>query len=67
MMLDEREVGTTEIQTTSYVYAGETVIPVHELEEGQRRQLATWLKERYLSALFQGQAEIQSEEDLTNC
>lgn len=67
MMLDEREVGTTEIQTTSYVYAGETAIPVQSLEEGQRRQLATWLKERYLSELFQGQAEIQSEEDLTNC
>lgn len=67
MMLDEREVGTTKIQTTSYVYAGETAIPVQALEEGQRRQLATWLKERYLSELFQGQAEIQSEEDLTNC
>lgn len=61
------EVNTTEIQTTSYVYAGETAIPVQTLEEGQRRKLATWLKERYLNALFQGQAEIRSEEDLTNC
>lgn len=43
----------------SYVYMGETAVPAQTLEDGQRRQLATWLKERYLGALFQGQAEIQ--------
>lgn len=58
-MLDEWEVGTTELQTMSYVYMGETAVPAQTLEDGQRRQLATWLKERYLGALFQGQAEIQ--------
>lgn len=63
-MLGEWEVGTTELQTTSYIYAGETGVPVQELDEGERRQLATWLKEQYLSELFQGQAEIQH---LTNC
>lgn len=67
MLLDEWEVGTTEIQTTSCVYAGETAISVQALEEGQRRQLAAWLEEKYLSILFQVQTEIQSEEDLTNC
>lgn len=52
----------------SYVYMGETAVPAQTLEDGQRRQLGTWLKERYLNALFQGQAEIQpTEEDLTNC
>lgn len=50
----------------SYVYAGETAIPVQALEEGQRRQLAAWLEEKYLSILFQGQTEIQLEENLTN-
>lgn len=55
--------GTTELQTTSYVYVGERAVPVQTLEDGQRRQLATWLKEKYLSAIFQGQAEIQPTED----
>lgn len=65
MMLDEWEVGTTVIQTTSYA-AGETAIPVQALEEGQRRQLAAWLKKRYLSGALSGAGEIQPEVDLTN-
>lgn len=58
MMLDEWEVGTTEIQATSYAYAGETVIPVQALEKGQRRQLAAWLKERYLGVLLRGKQKF---------
>lgn len=45
-----------EIKTVSYVHVGDKLVNTEDLNKEQKRKLATWLKCRYLSALFQGKA-----------
>ena len=47
-----------EIRTVSFVHIGEELVNTDDLDDDQRRRLATWLKTSYLNALFQGKAEF---------
>lgn len=47
-----------EIQTVSFVHIGGELVNTDDLNDDQRRRLATWLKTTYLNALFQGKAEF---------
>jgi len=56
-----------EIRTVSFVHIGDELVNTDDLNDEQRRRLATWLKTTYLNTLFQGKAkffESNSEEDL---
>ncbi len=44
------------IHTVSYVHIGDKLVNTDELDDDQRRRLATWLKTTYLNTLFQGKA-----------
>lgn len=48
-----------EIRTISYVHRGEAPVDTASLSEGQRQELAAWLKSTYLNALLRGRAVIQ--------
>lgn len=47
-----------EIRTVSFVHIGDELVNTDDLNEEQRRKLATWLKTTYLNALFRGKAEF---------
>lgn len=47
-----------EIRTVSFVHIGEELVNTDDLDDGQRRRLAVWLKTTYLNTLFQGKAEF---------
>lgn len=47
-----------EIKTVSFVHIGEELVNTDDLNDEQRRKLATWLKITYLNTLFRGRAEF---------
>ena len=47
-----------EIRTVSFVHIGDELVNTDDLDDDQRRRLATWLKTTYLNTLFQGTAEF---------
>ena len=47
-----------EIKTASFVHIGDELVNTEELNDEQRRRLATWLKTTYLNTLFKGKAEF---------
>ena len=47
-----------EIKTVSFVHIGDKLVNTDDLNDEQRRRLATWLKTTYLNALFQGKAKF---------
>lgn len=47
-----------EIRTVSFVHIGDELVDTDELNDDQRRRLATWLKITYLNTLFRGKAEF---------
>lgn len=47
-----------EIRTVSFVHIGDELVNTDDLNDDQRRRLATWLKTTYLNTLFQGKAEF---------
>ena len=47
-----------EIKTVSFVHIGDELVNTDDLDDEQRRILATWLKTTYLNALFQGKVEF---------
>ena len=47
-----------EIRTASFVHIGDKLVNTDDLDDDQRRRLATWLKTTYLNTLFQGKAEF---------
>ncbi len=47
-----------EIRTVSLVHIGDELVNTDNLDDEQRRRLATWLKTTYLNTLFQGKAEF---------
>ncbi len=47
-----------EIKTESFVHIGDELVNTDDLNDEQRRRLATWLKTTYLNTLFQGRAEF---------
>ena len=47
-----------EIRTVSFVHIGDELVNTDDLDDDQRRRLATWLKTTYLNTLFQGKAEF---------
>lgn len=47
-----------EIKTVSYVHIGDKLVRMDDLDEEQRRKIATRLKITYLNALFRGKAEF---------
>ena len=53
------------IKTVSYVHVGDKLVNTKDLNEEQRRTLATWLKITYLNALFEGEATFCCEEEKT--
>lgn len=46
------------IRTVSFVHIGDELVNTDDLNDEQRRRLATWLKITYLNTLFQGKAEF---------
>lgn len=46
------------IRTASFVHIGDELVNTDDLNDEQRRRLATWLKTTYLNTLFQGKAEF---------
>lgn len=47
-----------EIKTVSFVHIGDELVNTDDLNDEQRRKLATWLKTTYLNELFRGKAEF---------
>ena len=47
-----------EIRTVSFVHIGDELVNTDDLDDDQRRRLATWLKTTYLNTLFHGKAEF---------
>ena len=47
-----------EIRTVSFVHIGDELVNTDDLDDEQRRRLATWLKTTYLNALCRGKAEF---------
>ena len=45
-----------EIRTVSFVHIGDELVNTDDLNDDQRRRLATWLKTTYLNTLFRGKA-----------
>lgn len=59
-----------EIRTVSFVHMGDQLVNTDNLDDDQRRRLATWLKTTYLNTLFQGKAvffESSGEEGCQEC
>lgn len=59
-----------EIRTASFVHIGDKLVNTDDLDDDQRRRLATWLKTTYLNTLFQGKAkffESSGEGDCKEC
>ena len=52
-----------EIRTESFVHVGDKFRNTKDLNDDQRRILATWLKITYLNALFEGEATFYCEEE----
>lgn len=51
-------VKSREIRTQSFVHIGDELVNTDDLDDDQRRRLATWLKTTYLNTLFRGKAEF---------
>ncbi len=47
-----------DIRTVSFVHIGDELVNTDDLNDEQRRRLATWLKTTYLNTLFQGRVEF---------
>lgn len=47
-----------EIRAESFVHIGDKLVNTDDLNDDQRRRLATWLKTTYLNTLFRGKAEF---------
>ena len=47
----------------AYIRVGEALVPVDSLDNGQRRQLALWLKTTYLNSLFQDRLSFHPAEE----
>lgn len=47
-----------EIKTVSFVHIGDELVNTDDLDDGQRRKLASWLRLTYLNTLFQGKVEF---------
>lgn len=56
-----------EIRTVSFVHIGDELVNTDDLNDEQRRRLATWLKTTYLNALFRGKAEFFEGGEERNC
>lgn len=59
-----------EIKTVSFVHIGDELVNTDDLNDDQRRRLATWLKTTYLNTLFKGKAEffeVSGEGDCQEC
>lgn len=56
-----------EIKTVSFVHIGDKLVNTDDLNDEQRRRLATWLKTTYLNALFRGKAEFFESGEERNC
>ncbi len=54
-------------KVVSYVHVGDALVNTADLTEDQRRQMGTWLKSTYLTALFRGKAVFREEKVLTSC
>ena len=54
-----------EIKTVSFVHIGDELVNTEDLDDVQRRKLATWLKTTYLNTLFQGKAEFYESNNQT--
>lgn len=54
-----------EIKTVSFVHIGDELVNTEDLDDVQRRKLATWLKTTYLNTLFQGKAEFYESNNRT--
>ena len=54
-----------EIKTVSFVHIGDQLVSTDDLNDEQRRRLATWLKTTYLNTLFRGKAEFYAVEGET--
>lgn len=54
-----------EIKTVSFVHIGNELVNTEDLDDVQRRKLATWLKTTYLNTLFQGKAEFYESNNQT--
>ena len=52
-----------EIKTVSYVHMGDKLVRMDDLEEEQRRKIATRLKITYLNALFESKAVFYCEDE----
>lgn len=52
-----------EIKAVSFVHVGDKLVNTDDMNDEQRRRLATWLKITYLNTLFQGKAEFFEVED----
>lgn len=50
------------IHTVSYVHIGDKLVNTDDLDDEQRRKLATWIKTTYLNTLFQGKAVFYESE-----
>lgn len=53
-----------EIRTVSFVHIGDELVNTDDLDDDQRRRLATWLKTTYLNTLFQGKAKFYESKEL---
>ena len=51
-----------EIKTESFVHIGDELVNTEDLNDEQRRRLATWLKTTYLNTLFCGNAEFHADD-----
>ena len=54
-----------EIRVESYVQVHGQRVPVEELPEDEREDLAIWLKETYLNELFRGKGRVFPEKEKT--
>lgn len=51
------------IRTESFVHVGDKLVNTKDLNDDQRRRLATWLRITYLNALFEGKATFYCEDE----
>lgn len=49
---------TQKIRTVSYIHVGDRLVNTDDLNDEQKKYVATILKQRYLNALFRGKAEF---------
>ena len=54
------------IKAISYVHVGDKLVETSQLNEEQKRKLATWLKVTYLNHLYAGQAVFRPVSEESN-